>query len=382
VDPGEGKQDEDSDSESSEESEDTPEMKHAEFTEPRQGTPRELLPIVVPNLHKTVQYYDVGMYLMAATSPKMHLFQRLEVFLNSVFEADETACFYVVDNKERVQDRLAITVDNFRQHLSKPVLPFWRKYFDWLTPRLRAGWRKVFFLMGHKVKMEDIRADAIDEWHERFWCYPKAMQYSKSVEVGWAFRSHKNLNFEMMSKEISRWCRFPVAVCWKGVMPYDEEKRHHVMHFEVMEERAAEDRLDLCSLYRAFKKEGWLFGMNFRFVPTLDNTNPEAESTVHDLRTRQRIVNHPQRGFSHWFTMDFTDVDRYDRRLKGTLRQYIMYIPSQTRPGLPLFLGRRTSLICANFSWASFMSIFLLCLICSLLKVFASLYILTRLASK
>jgi hypothetical protein len=309
-----------------------------EFVGPRKvASPRVLPPIIVPELHKFLKYYDVGMNLMAAANPKGHVLMRLSEFLSSVFEADDTACFYVVNNRDRETDSLAITANNYRSVLDeRPSLPFWRKYFFWLMPRLRSGWRKVFFLMGHHETLEDIRADSEAEWHEKFWCYEKVLQYDNTVEVGWAFRSHRNVNFEALAREVTRWCGFPVGVCWKGVMPYDRHRKHHAVHFEVMGENAMADWLALCRLYRAQKKGGWPQEMNFRFVPTLDNTNPEAQATVHDMRIRQRIFND---GVSHWYTTDFADVDRYEKRLGGTLREYLAAIPSSTRPGLKLLLG-------------------------------------------
>jgi hypothetical protein len=202
-----------------------------EFNHPREVVLRKLPEIVVPSPHAYVKYYDVGFQLEAAADPKAHVFQRLKQFMEAIFDADDTANFYVVDNDEREDDRLAISELNYMKWLEKPKLSFWRKYFFRIGPRLCAGCRKVFFLMGHDVPFEDLKADCMAVWGN-CWCFEKAMQYSKSVEVGWAFRSHRNMDLKDMAKEIERWCGFPVGLCWKGVLPYDKSHNHNAIHFD------------------------------------------------------------------------------------------------------------------------------------------------------
>jgi hypothetical protein len=309
-----------------------------EFNGPREVVLRTLPDIVVPSPHAFVKYYDVGFQLEAAADPKAHVFQRLKQFMEAIFDADDTANFYVVDNDEREEDRLAISELIYQKWLEKPKLSFWRKYFFRIGPRLRAGCRKVFFLMGHDVPFEDLKADCLAVWGN-CWCFEKAMQYSKSVEVGWAFRSHRNMDLKDMAKEIERWCGFPVGLCWKGVLPYDKNHNHNAVHFDVMAEDAEHDRMELCSLYVAGKTcftGDWPMHMNLRFVPTIENASPDAEATVHEMRSRQRMFTE---GVSHWMSTDFEKMDEMDETLQCTLRDYIMAIPSVTRPALRLFLG-------------------------------------------
>jgi hypothetical protein len=107
----------------------------------------------------------------------------------------------------------------------------------------------------------------------------------------------------------------------------------------IMAEEAEHDRMELCSLYVAGKTcftGDWPMHMNLRFVPTIENASPDAEATVHEMRSRQRMFTE---GVSHWLSTDFEKMDEMDETLECTLRDYIMAIPSVTRPALRLFLG-------------------------------------------
>jgi hypothetical protein len=310
------------------------------FNEPREVVVRKLPKIKVPNSHNYVKYYDLGLQLQTVAEPRAHVFAKLRQVLELIFEADDTAAFYVVNHKDREEDRMAITIHNYQTWLEKPKLPFWRKYFFRIGPRLREGCCKVFFLMGHDIPFKDIKADCVAAWGRKTWWYEKALQYWNTVEVGWAFRSHEHIDVSDLAKELERWCGFPVGLCYKGVLPYDKTYRHQAMHFDVMEEEAEHDRMELCSLYLAGKKweDGgdWPMRMNLRFVPTMDKANPDAEATVVEMRSRQRMFSE---GVSHWMSTDFLKMDEMIESLGCTLRDYIMTIRSITRPALRLFLG-------------------------------------------
>jgi hypothetical protein len=308
-----------SDSDDDEDIAGMPFLPTAGFNAPRQVLRRELPTIFVANLHKFVAFYDVGIHHEATTSPKAQLYQRLQMFLEALFDADETATLYVVQGIERAEDDSVIDADNYKTLLVKPSLPRWRKFFNRISPWSRTAWQKVIVLMGHKEPFENIVAECASEW-KKVSCFKKTLQCENSEEVGWAYRSHLHIDRAALEKEISRWCCFPVGLSWKGVKPYDPTKKHHALHFEVMEDEAMADRLLLCQLYHARKTANWPLFMKLHFVPTLENANPAAEDAVLELRNRQRMFTE---GISHWPTTDFDDVDRWNPEIGKTLRAYI-----------------------------------------------------------
>jgi hypothetical protein len=315
------------------------------FNHPRvRPTGREESPPMVNPYRLNVVYFDLQIQLddpkKVRKDAQEILFSRIKAFLKAYFEKFPDAVFHPFQEEDRELHDENLSADDYEAKLGTSLVKI-KKFFYKAIPYYTGGTQYVRYLVGQEHTWQVIEAELFAWWKQNgFKVYKKTCQIEDSIMVGWAFRSHGTIDKDVLAKEISRWCRFPVGLQWRFIDLEEGEGNVKALHFEVDKLHAAEDRLYLAGLFHAKKTYGWPFHVKLRFVPILAHSgNDTAAEAILNLYSKQYAWTSPT-GLKHWPTRDVQEVDSPKTELGGkTLRDYIMGIQSNTRKGIPLFTG-------------------------------------------
>jgi hypothetical protein len=239
-----------------------------------------------------------------------------------------------------------------------PNEPKLRRYVDRLrVPEFTKGektkdvWTSVYYTSNTPP---EVYKQSLKHWRHDFLL--KDLQCAKSVCVGWAVYSTRNMDNAAIAEYYRQHHNLEIACRWRKVFQpggkfLEAKMQVNALHFEVATEHQARAKRILYAVYGSNKhsREQFPCGYRLRITPELSQCTNTQLPCVTALLNRQRKFETMHKTIPHYWQSNTLDYKHPE--LPMTLRQLLMRSATPTDPTNYTFLGIKSTPSVVNMDY-------------------------------